>query len=86
LFHGESIAIITASDFEDITFELIAQRISFNLLSHSFFKENSTLIIVIDVDGFSGTVDGVGDGELRLGEIITFMMIGHKKYNFLLLY
>jgi hypothetical protein len=67
LFHGKTVLIIATGNFEDISLEFVTKWISFNLLPHSFFKENSALIIVIDVDGFSGTVDGVGDGELRLG-------------------
>jgi hypothetical protein len=35
-------------------------------LSHSFFEEDSALIIVIDVDGLGGAVNWVGDGELKL--------------------
>jgi hypothetical protein len=65
LFHGETVFIITTGDFEDVSLELVSKWVGFNLLSHSFFEEDSALIIVIDVDGLGGAVNWVGDGELK---------------------
>jgi hypothetical protein len=65
LFHGETVFIIATGDFEDVSLEFVSKGVGFNLLSHSFFEEDSALIIVIDVDGLGGAVNWVGDGELK---------------------
>jgi hypothetical protein len=65
LFHGETVFIIATGDFEDVSLEFVSKWVGFNLLSHSFFEEDSALIIVIDVDGLGGAVNRVGDGELK---------------------
>ena len=59
LFHGETVFIIATGDFEDVSLEFVSKGVGFNLLSHSFFKEYSALIIIVDIDGFSCSVDGV---------------------------
>jgi hypothetical protein len=64
LFHGKTVLIITTGDLENVSLELISKWIGFNLLAHSFFEEYSALIIIIDVDRFSGSVDGVRNWEL----------------------
>jgi hypothetical protein len=65
LLHSESIFIKSTVDFKDVTLEFFSQAISLDLLSHSFLKENSALIIVINFDRFSCSVNWVWDWELR---------------------
>ena len=83
LFHGKSVSVITTGDFEDVPLELITEWISFNLLSHPFFEENSALIIVVDVDALGGAVDWVGDWELSLERYLPSFWLVTKIYNFL---
>jgi hypothetical protein len=64
LFHGKTVLIITTGDLENVSLELISKWISFNLLSHSFFEEYSALIIIVNIDGFSCSVNRIWDGEL----------------------
>ena len=64
LLHGESVSVKATSDFEDVTLEFVSQWIGLNLLSHSFLKEYSALIIIVNVDRFSSSVNRVWDWEL----------------------
>jgi hypothetical protein len=65
LLHGKSVTVITTGDFENVSLEFVSQWIGFNLLAHSFFEEDSALIIVVDIDGFGCSVNRVRDWELE---------------------
>jgi hypothetical protein len=64
LLHGKSVTIITTGNLEDVALEFFTKGVGFDLLAHSFFKEYSALIIIINVDGFGSSVNWIGDGEL----------------------
>ena len=65
LFHGKSVFIEASVDFEDIAFELLSKGVSLNFLSHTFLEEDPASVIIIDVEGFGGSIGRVGDTELH---------------------
>lgn len=56
LFHGKSITVKSACDFKYVSLELISKRISLNFLAHTFFKEVSPAIGIVDNNGFGCSV------------------------------
>ena len=83
LFHGKAVLIEASVDFEDVTFKLLAECISLNFLSHSFFEEDSASVIIIDIERFGGSVGRVRNAELNK-ERGTFIR-SHKKINIILI-
>jgi hypothetical protein len=65
LFHGEAVLVEASVDSEDVSFELFSEGIGLNFLSHSLLKEDPASVIVVDFEGLSGAVGGVGDTELH---------------------
>ena len=51
LLHRETLLVVASGDLEDIALELIADRVSWNLLAHAIHKSASLPFIVFEVRG-----------------------------------
>lgn len=61
LLHGETLLVVTTGDLEDVTLELVAHKVTLNLLAHTLLVEGTQLVLVINVDTLLGTVGWVGN-------------------------
>jgi len=61
LLHGETVLIVTTSDFEDVSLEFVTKTVTFDFLAHSSSVEDGKLLIVIDSDGLLAAGRGAGD-------------------------
>jgi len=50
LLHGETVLIVTAGNFEDVSLEFITKSVTFDFLAHSFTVEDGKLLVIIDAD------------------------------------
>jgi hypothetical protein len=66
LFHRKALLVVAASDFEDVAFEFVAQRVRWNFLAHSSIHEDAELAFVFDFDHLLGAIGWEGDVELHL--------------------
>jgi len=48
LLHGESIFVVSSSDFEKVALEIWTHFLSIDLLSHSFVKERTNMLFIIN--------------------------------------
>jgi len=60
LHHGETLFVISTSDFEDVAFEFITQRVSNHLLGNALVIENAQFLLIFYVDTFARTRGWVG--------------------------
>jgi hypothetical protein len=66
LLHRETLLVVAAGDAEDVALELVADRVSRNLLSHATLHEDAELALIFDLDQLLGAIVGVGNVELHL--------------------
>jgi len=59
LLHRETLLVVSSSDPEDVSLELITNGITCNLLTHALVDENTETTLVIDFDELLGSVGGV---------------------------
>ena len=62
LLHGESLFVVSSSDLEDVSLELVSEVFSLNFLSHSLIVKDSDSFIVVNFDRFllsSGWISNV---------------------------
>ena len=52
LLHRKPLLVVTAGDFENVAFELVAQTITRYLLAHSSVHENAEFTIIVNLDQF----------------------------------
>jgi len=50
LHHGETLLVITTSDSEAVTHELVPEGVTIDLLRHALVEEGEELLVVIDFD------------------------------------
>ena len=79
LFHGETLLVVSSGDSESVALELISEGISFNILTHPFFVEDSGPTLVIDLDTLLLTGGWVGDVELHGGRLFVAFTFGGKR-------
>ena len=58
--------IVAAGNFEDVAFELRADAVALDFLSHAAVHEDAEFAVIFDFDEFLGAIGGVGDVELHL--------------------
>jgi len=61
LLHGETVLIITAGNFEDVSLEFVTKTITFDFLAHSSTVEDGKLLFVINTDGLLAAGGRAGD-------------------------
>lgn len=61
LLHWETLLVVTTGDLEDVTLELVSDRVTLDLLAHTLVVEDTQLVLVLDFNGLLGTVGWVGD-------------------------
>lgn len=61
LLHRETLLVVTTGDFENVTFEFVTDRVTFDFLAHTLFVEGTQLVLVVNLDTFLSTVGWVGD-------------------------
>lgn len=64
LLHGETLLVVTTGNLEDVTLELVTERVTLDFLTHSLLVEDADLVFVIDFDELLSAVGGVGNVEL----------------------
>ena len=66
LLHRKSLFIIAAGDLEDVAFELRADAVALDFLSHAAVHEDAEFAVIFDFDELLSAIGGVGDVELHL--------------------
>jgi hypothetical protein len=66
LLHRETLLVVAAGDPENVALELVADRVSRNLVSHATVHEDAELALIFDLDQLLGAIVGVGNVELHL--------------------
>jgi hypothetical protein len=66
LLHRETLLVVAAGDPEDVALELVADRVSRNLLSHATIHEDAKLALIFDLDQLLGAIVRVRNVELHL--------------------
>jgi len=61
LHHGETLLVISTSDFEDVTLELITQGITTHLLGYALVIEDAQFFLIIYLDTFARPRGRVGN-------------------------
>lgn len=64
LLHWETLLVVTTGDLEDVTLELVADSVTFDLLAHTLVVEGTQLVLVLNLDTLLGTVGWVRDVQL----------------------
>jgi len=65
LLHWETLLVVAAGDLEDVSLELIANRVAWNLSTHTLLHEDSELSLVVNLDQFLTAIGRVGDIQLH---------------------
>lgn len=65
LLHWETLLVVTTRDLEDVTLELVTDRVTLDFLTNSLLVEDTQTVVIIDVIGLLGPVGWVGNVQLE---------------------
>jgi len=66
LHHGESLLVVSASDSEDVTLPLVAQRVAGDFLRHLLVEEDAEFAVIFDLDEFLTSRRRISDIQLHV--------------------
>jgi uncharacterized protein YaaW (UPF0174 family) len=66
LLHWETLLVVTTGDLEDVTLELITDRLTIDFLTDSLLVEDTQTVVIINLKGLLGPVGWVGNVQLKL--------------------
>ncbi len=66
LFHGETLLVVAAGDFEYVAFEFRADTVARDFMTHAAVHEDAELALIFDLNELLGTIGRIGDVELHL--------------------
>jgi len=69
LLHGETLLVVTTGNLEEVTLELITERVTSDFGAHALLHEGTELALIVDLDNFLRPIGRVGDVELHLDEV-----------------
>jgi len=69
LFHGETLLVVAAGDFENVTFEFVADTVARDFSSHALVHENAETSLIIDLDELLTAIGRVRDIELHCAQM-----------------
>jgi len=61
LLHGETVLIVTTSNFEDVSLEFVTKSVTFDFLTHSSSVEDRKLLFIVNSEGLLAASGGAGD-------------------------
>ena len=59
LLHGETLFIVSSGNLEDVSFELITNGVTWNLLTHTLVDESTESTVIVDFNELLSAVGGV---------------------------
>jgi len=65
LLHRETLLVITAGYLEDVAFELVADAVTRDLLTHALLHEDAEAAVIVDFDKLLRAVGRVGNVQLH---------------------
>lgn len=66
LLHGETLLVIAAGDFEDVSLEFVANTVAWDFGAHAAVHEDAEFALIFDFDQLLRAVGRVGDVQLHL--------------------
>jgi hypothetical protein len=66
LLHGETLLVVTSSDAEDVALELVAEGVARDLSRDALVVEDTSLTLIIEVDGLLAASGWVGNVQFFL--------------------
>ena len=75
LLHWETLLVVTTGDLEDVALELVANRLTVDLLADTLVVKDTHTVLVVDFDGLLGTVDWVRNVQLQT--LVSLAIAGH---------
>ncbi len=65
LFHSKSLLVVTTLDLENVTLKLLPEAVTTDLSGHTLVKKGEELTVILDLETFTLTSNGVGDVQLH---------------------
>lgn len=80
LLHGETLFIVTSSDLEDVSLELVSDEVSLDLGADSLLVEVSELQLIVNLDALLRAVGWVGNVQLHGDDVLTRRLRESKNF------
>jgi hypothetical protein len=76
--HGETLLVVASGDANDVSLELIAQRVGGQFGAHALLEERANAALIFDLDELLGPVSGMAQIDLHRGGLRIEMVMKFK--------